>query len=144
MHGRLKLCRNERDRAKSRCMEVEECLKDLKLKHISLLNCICATLNEHTRKSVAYCCQAKVSETKANTSSAKAKLLSLPDVQLVSTRFKELRDAEHKNTDFRAKLEILNREKEHAITELQSSIDSAVNRRPVKVLYIGPFLTYLW
>ena len=45
---------------------------------------------------------------------------------MISTHFKELRDVEHKSTDLLAELEILKREKEHAISEVQVSIDSAV------------------
>ena len=83
-----KVGRNERDRVKSRCMEAEQRLRDEKLKHVNLLNCICAARNEHARKSVSYCHEAKVSEIKVKTSSAKAKLLALSKVRFVSTHFK--------------------------------------------------------
>ena len=96
------------------------------MKHVNLLNHSCLTCNEHARKPVAYRHEAKVSEIKAKTSLTKAKLLASSNIQLISTHFKELRDVEHKSTDLLAELEILKREKEHAISEVKCSINSAV------------------
>ena len=117
-----KLICNEIDR----CMKAEQHLKDAKTKHVHLLNHIRRTRNEQARKSVAYRDDAKVSDIKAKKSLAKAKLLATSNVQLVSKHFKELRDIEHKNTDLLSELEIMKREKENATSELQCSIDAAV------------------
>ena len=110
-----KVGRNDRDRTKSRCMETEDLLKDENLKHVNLLNHIHIAHSKHTRKSFTYCCEAKMSETKATASSATAKLLALSNVQLTSMQW---HDIEHKHTNLNDELEILNRQKEHAISEL--------------------------
>ena len=104
-----KVGRNDRDRTKSRCMETEDLLKDENLKHVNLLNHIHIAHSKHTRKSFTYCCEAKMSETKATASSATAKLLALSNVQLTSMQW---HDVEHKHTNLNDELEILNRQKE--------------------------------
>ena len=63
---------------------------------------------------------------KAEPSSTKAKLFALSNVRLASTHSKELRDIEHKNKDIMTKLEIVKRGKDHAISQVQSFIDSVV------------------